>query len=224
MPKMNFGFDGASAEISEGFKPWDGPLPPNGSYTGTLKMAKIVPMKKNPKAKRIAILVLIDKDASGSTEYQGYPAFGGVNLTEQGIPFVNQWLRGLVKTDEEFEKIHKIFFGSGPMVDEKKVNILKIGTVKIGSPEGELKVKVSLKQEPYNGTMNSKVQAFLVPDGGSSGGSADAEDVIEDDGDAEAEEAEEDSGEAEADESIFAVGEETDEDEAEADSEEVVEE
>lgn len=190
MPTFNFGFNDASTEISEGFSDYAGPLPPNGSYRGKLKLAKIVPMKKDATKKRIMLLVEIHDPEK--PEFDGYPAFGGVNLTDQGIPFVNQFLRGLVPSDSDFEKIHRVFFGKGPVVDEKKENILKIGTVKIGSPEGEHEVLVQLKQEPYNGKINAKIQAFLPPDGGSAGGSSSSEEVVEEESAGVADELEED--------------------------------
>lgn len=201
MPTLNFGFDGASDEINEGFGPdYDGPLPPNGSYTGTLKVAKVVAMKKDPSKRRISLLVIIDHP-----DYKGYPAWGGVNLTDQGIPYVNQWLRSMVDSDAEFQKIHKVFFGRGPVVDEKKENILKIGTVKVNSPEGELKVKVTLKQRTWEGKTSAGVQAFLIGDDGD-GGSDD--EVVEEETDDETDEPDldtddEDADAEEADESIF---------------------
>ncbi|AHZ95434.1 hypothetical protein PBI_DAMIEN_73 [Mycobacterium phage Damien] len=206
MPTLSFGFNDVSDEISEGFSDYDGPLPPNGSYTGTLKVAKVVAMKKDPSKRRISLLVVIDHP-----DYKGYPAWGGVNLTEQGIPYVNQWLRSLVSSEEEFKKIHKVFFGKGPVVDEKKENILKIGTVKINSPEGELKVKVTLKQRTWEGKTTAGVQAFLSND--DDGGSSDDEVVEEETEDPDLDtEADDDEDAEPADESIFDEEEETEED------------
>lgn len=199
MPTLNFGFDGASDEINEGFGPdYDGPLPPNGSYSGVLKVAKITAMKKDPTKRRIQLLVIIDHP-----DYKGYPAWGGVNLTDQGIPYVNQWLRSMVDSDEDFKKIHKVFFGRGPVVDEKKENILKIGTLKVNSPEGEVPVKVTLKQRTWEGKTSAGVQAFLIGDEGSSSSDDEAieEEGAEEDPDLDTEEDGED-GEV-ADESIF---------------------
>ena len=198
MPTLNFGFDGASDEIDEGFGHYDGPLPPNGSYSGVLKVAKITAMKKDPTKRRIQLLVIIDHP-----DYKGYPAWGGVNLTDQGISYVNQWLRSMVSSDEDFKKIHKVFFGRGPVVDEKKENILKIGTLKVNSPEGEIPVKVALKQRTWDGKTSAGVQAFLIGDGESSSDDDDAieEEGVEEDPDLDTDEDGED-GEV-ADESIF---------------------
>lgn len=198
MPKMNFGLDLTDTDAAEGFSDYDGPLPPNGSYMGKLKLCQVVPMKKDPTKKRISILVEItDKD------YKGYPAWGGVNLTDQGKGFVAQFLRALTDgSDAEFDQIRKAFSSSATVVDEKKTNIIKIGKWKVESPDGSLPIRVTLKQEPYNGKVNAKVQTFLLRDGTGS--------VTSDDGDVV-----EESDVVDAEDGVVVDDEDTDETEVE---------
>lgn len=208
MPTFNFGFNDATTEISEGFDSYDGPLPPNGSYEGTLKVAKIVKMKKDSTKYRISLLVEINHP-----DFKGYPAWGGVNMTDQGQQYVNQWLRSLVDSEAEYLKIHKVFYGTkGPVTDEKKEHILKIGTVKINSPEGNIPVKVALKQRTWEGKTTAGVQAFLIGDGG---GSSSDDEVVEEDSveepdlETDADDVDETDEDNEVvDESIFEEGEE----------------
>lgn len=180
MPKFNLDINLTDAEIAEAREDWSGPLPPKGSYQAKLKVVqfKEIVNGKNKGSYRISMVAILDtKD-----KYDGCPVYGGVNLTEQGKQYVNQWLYALTDgSDAEFKKLQKAFMG-GPVTDEKKENVTKIGTLKINSPEGEQPILISLKHDTYNGDTNCKIVSFLPRNGAaSSSADSDDEDVVEED-------------------------------------------
>ena len=151
MPKFNLDINGVDVGAAEGYEAYGGPLPKTGSYPGKLKICQIVytsQTAKNPNKPMLKIGVeLTDCDPP---EAVGFVAFRNIVLIDSVIPFANQFLLALTDgSDAEFEKIKKAFYVNGPVVDESKKNILRIGTWKINSPTGELPVKVSVKQRSY---------------------------------------------------------------------------
>lgn len=200
MPKFNLSINGVNEEAAEGREQWSGPLPPKGSYPAVLKMVKVKKIK-NKNDNRLQIMVLLNTD----DEYNGCPVFGGVNLTDQGIPYVNQFLQALTDgSDAQFTKIKKAFY-AGFVVDEKKENVLKIGTWKINSPEGELPVRISLTHSTWEGKTNPQISSFLLPDSGEGGGSAADDEPVaeEDDDDADVDADDDESDDDDDDDGVF---------------------
>jgi hypothetical protein len=178
MPKFNLNINGVDVDAAEGREEWEGPLPPKGSYPAKLRLVKVKQIK-GKSDNRLQIMVVLDT----GDEYDGCPVFGGVNLTDQGIPYVNQFLQALTDgTEAAFEKIKRAFY-AGFVVDEKKENVLKIGTLKINSPEGELPIMISLGHSTWEGKTRPQISSFLLP-GSEAGPSSDAveEAVEEEDG------------------------------------------
>ena len=168
MPKFNLDINGADQGAADGYASWGGELPPTGTYSGVLKIAQITETSaraKNPGKPRIKLGVELT-----DAPYAGYVAWGGVNLIDSGIPYVNQWLRALTDgSDKQFEEIKKAFYG-GFGVDDRKSHVTDIGRWKVNSPNGEIPIKVSLKQRQYTNpetqvtTTQVSVEAFLVAD------------------------------------------------------------
>src|ERR1700751_4551415 len=158
MPKFNLNINGVGEGAAEGFKDWDGPLPPKGSYPAILKVVKVKQIKGKTDHRLMIMVTLNTGD-----EYDGCPVFGGVNLTDQGIPYVNQFLHSLTDgSNSECEKIEKAFY-AGFQVDEKKENVTKIGTKKINSPDGQLPVMITLGHNTWEGKTSAKINSFLLP-------------------------------------------------------------
>jgi hypothetical protein len=180
MPKFNLSINGVGQDIAEGREDWSGPLPPKGSYPAILKLVRVKQIKGKTD-NRLQIMAVLNT----GDQYDGCPVWGGVNLTDQGIPYVNQFLASLTDGSEsEIEKIEKAFY-TGFVVDEKKTEVLKIGTKRINSPDGKLPIMISLGHSTYEGKTNPKIMSFLLPGGGSAGGgsSTDEEEVAEEDDD-----------------------------------------
>lgn len=178
MPKFNLSINGVGDEIAEGFEDWKGPLPPKGSYPAILKLVKVKQIKGKTD-NRLQIMVTLNT----GDEYDKCPVFGGVNLTDQGIPYINQFLAALSDgSDADIEKIEKAFY-AGFVVDEKKENVLKIGVKKINSPEGTLPIMISLGHNVYEGQTRPKINSYLLPGAGLGAGpdAAEEDEVVEED-------------------------------------------
>lgn len=206
MPKLNLGIKTSDVGAAEGYEAWpEDKLPETGSYSGKLKvcqLGKTSATAKNPNKLMLKVGVEL-VDAGPAT---GFVAFRNLVLIDSVAPYVNQFLRALTNgSDAEFDKIRKAF-DSGPVVDERQINILKIGQWKINSPEGELPIKVSIKRGSYTPTgsttpvATANINSFLLNANPSASGGG----VVEDDDEPVAEEADDDVDlTEEADESVF---------------------
>ena len=205
MPKFNLNINGVEVDAAEGYDEWKGPLPPKGSYPAILKIVKVKQIK-NKSDNRLQIMATVNTKGDPEREqYDGCPVWGGVNLTEQGIPYINQFLQSLATDEADYLKVKKAFY-AGFVTDEKKENVLKIGTKKINSPEGTMEIMISLAHNTYEGKTSAKIGSFL-PSGALASSDDDDDDVAEEDDededyDAEDDEDEDEDGDVE-DESVF---------------------
>lgn len=201
MPKFNLNINGVDVEAAEGFDEWKGPLPPKGSYPATLKSVKVKQIK-NKSDNRLQILCVLNTKGDPEREqYDGCPVWGGVNLTEQGIPYINQFLQSISTDESDYQKVKRAFY-AGFVTDEKKENVLKIGTKKVNSPEGEMQIMISLGHNVYEGKTSAKVASFLPPQSGEESADEDEDVAEEDDEDEELDVEDDDDGDVE-DESVF---------------------
>lgn len=189
MPKFDLDINGVDVDAAEGFEVWSGPTPHNGVYDGKLKVAQIIVIdpdgrkkSKNAGKNRVKIGVELAGNTGEDAKYNGFTAWGGVNLIDNtdAKRFINQWLLALTDgSDAEFLAIKKAFYEGGLRVDEKKEHITAIGRWKVASPNGELPIKVSLKGRSFTKTLddgtketrtNIDLASFLRRDGASSAG------------------------------------------------------
>ena len=196
---INFGIANAEdVAAQQGYDVYKGELAPNGAYRIQLKVVKVTKISsgENKGKSRLQIVGVIDDP--NYPEYAGCPAFGGLNITDQGVPYVNAFLEALTDgTDAAKAAIKKAFWKTGPITDDAKENIKKIGKWNIGSPKGELHVLVGTQQKTYQGNTTVNIQQYLLIDG-ENGSEAEAEIVDDDDEDStvdvEDEDAEGDDG------------------------------
>lgn len=176
MPKFSLDINGVGAGAAEGRAGWSGELPPTGAYTGKLKivsLGQISQAAKNPANRgKPKFNVGVELTGTPDGKYDGFMAWGSLNLIESGVPYVNQFLHALTDGSEKsITAIEKAFYEAGPIVDDRQQHILKIGNLKIDSPNGELPIKVSIKKSSYfnpetkQTTESSRIEAFL-PGGG----------------------------------------------------------
>lgn len=205
MPKFNLNINGVDVEAAEGYDEWKGPLPVKGSYPAKLRIVQVKQIKGKTDNRLSIMAVLNTKGDPERAQYDGCPCWGGVNLTEQGIPYINQFLQSISTDETDYQKVKKSFY-AGFVTDEKKSNVTKIGAKKIMSPEGELDIMISVGHNTYNGVTSAKIASFLPP-GSISGSSDDDEDEIAEEDDSDEVEVEEDEteedGEVEDGEDVF---------------------
>ena len=187
MAKFNLGINLSDAGVAEGREAWSGELPPTGSYSGVLKiisLGEIGPDAKNAGKPKLSIGVeLKSEKGSPSQKYDGYIAWGNLNLIPESAPFINQFLLALTDgSDASLAKIQNAFQNNITW-DERKKHVVKIGNLYVNSPEGELPIKVSIQNTPFHNkktgvtTQQVRIQSYLlgagsaiVGDGGSTDG------------------------------------------------------
>lgn len=176
MPKFSLDINGVGAGAAEGRAGWSGELPPTGAYHGKLKIVSVGAISqtaKNPANRgkpKFNIGVELCNTPDG--KYDGFMAWGSLNLIDSGIPYINQFLHALTDgSDKSMQAIEKAFYEAGPIVDDRQQHVLKIGTLKVDSPNGELPIKVSIKKSSYFNpetkmtTESSRIESFLLGGG-----------------------------------------------------------
>jgi hypothetical protein len=137
---------------AEGRKQWEGEIPPSGSYSGILRTVAIKYIGDNAKPEnrgKPKFLIGVELTDTVDGKYDGYTAWGHLNLIDGSEAFINQFLLALTDgSDKQFAAI-KAAFDKGFVTDERKKHVLKIGRVNINSPKGELPIKISLKATPW---------------------------------------------------------------------------
>lgn len=187
MAKFDIGINGVNADVATGREQWGGELPPTGSYEGVLKILStgvIGETAKNAGAPKLSVGVELRNTPGG--KYDGYLAWGNLNLIESSLPYINQFLLALTDgTDPQFEAIKKAFYVTKPITDERKKHIEKIGKWNVNSPNGELPIKVSISNKPFFNqvtkvtTNQVRIESYLVSDNATSVSSSGPEKPIE---------------------------------------------
>ena len=178
MPKFDLGINGSNQGAAEGRSGWSGEEPPTGAYEGVLKILSVDVISQDSQswAGRPKLRVGVELRNTAGGKYDGYLAWGNLNIIDPSIPYINQFLLSLTDgSDDQFEKIKKAFYDTKPTVDERKKHILKIGAWGVYSPNGELPIKVSISNKSYfnNKTQQSgqqvRIESYLVGGGSSTG-------------------------------------------------------
>lgn len=185
MAKFNLGLNvskGMETNAAEARESWSGELPPTGVYEGVVKIISTGIIGEGAKnAGKPKLTVGVELQGTEGGKYDGFIAWSNLNLIDSSIPYINQFLLALTDgSDEQFTRIKKAFYETGPTVDERKKHVLKIGRWNINSPEGELPIKVAIKKEGYYNEFQkktvetSRIESFLVNENnsGPSGSSA----------------------------------------------------
>lgn len=176
MPKFSLDINGVGAGAAEGRAGWGGDLPPTGAYTGKLKVVSVGAISqsaKNPANRgKPKFNIGVELFDTPEGKYDGFMAWGSLNLIDSGIPYVNQFLHALTDGSEKsIAAVEKAFYEVGPVVDNEQKHVVKIGTLKIDSPNGDLPIKVSIKKSSYFNpetkatTESSRIEAFLLGGG-----------------------------------------------------------
>lgn len=168
MPKFNFGLDSsaAEAELGDGF--YSGDCPPKGNYTVLVKQAHVKPNSNGDP--RIALLLEITEEEGDKAQYNGYGFFTGLNVTDQGMPWVNNFLDAIGADRKKFVAGDVTVSAADSKGQQE---LLKIGTKKV---VGNI-LRAVTKVRPYNGEDQLDLVRFLLDDdeGGGSRRAAEVE-------------------------------------------------
>lgn len=192
---------------------YKGPIPPKGSYLGTLKRLELVKENSAGDPMLRGLLEINEPKKSKASKYNGYGVWFNQNLTDVGAEYCNGFLDALAGPNEtKQQKLKDAFWGNGMVVDGKgEGHVLKIGTVRIGSPEGKIVLAFNGRRKGYQGEIKLDVAGWLILDEDGA--------VVADDDEYEEDDEYEDEYEAE-DEEDDEEDEEDDEEDDEDDEEE----
>lgn len=176
---------GADAEATVG-NFYDGPTPPyKEPLRGIVKRVTIGAIKSgaNKGAPRINMLCEVQEPSkSKNAKYNGYGVWHGLNVTDQGAGYVNQWLNSLAGESEVAQKkLKRSFWGAGGVKVDSDDHLITIGTFKISSPNGTSPVAwVGKKGKSQDGEERYEIGSFLIPKGSSSDADEDEEEFEDD--------------------------------------------
>jgi hypothetical protein len=190
MPKFSLDINGVGAGAAEGRAGWSGDLPPTGAYTGKLKIVTVGAISqaaKNPANRgKPKFNVGVELFDTPEGKYDGFMAWGSLNLIDSGVPYINQFLHALTDgSDKSIAAMETAFYKDGPIVDDRQQHVLKIGTLKIDSPNGDLPIKVSIKKSSYfnpetkQTSESSRIESFLMGGGTAKPTASKTETVVE---------------------------------------------
>jgi hypothetical protein len=143
---------------------YDGPPPPPALYKGKVKMMLLskVASGDNKGEQRIMVLCEITEG-----KYKGAGVTKWLQLTEQGSPWVNQFLRSLTDgSDAQFKGIREAFEQVGYTVGDpdakKRLPIIKIGkkTNPVGMPTSFV---TKLRTNPEDQVTRAEISRFVTP-------------------------------------------------------------
>lgn len=158
MGKLTFsvGKDAADQTADE-FEYYDGPMPTRGVYRFELKRLRIKNNRNDDPM--LNMLLSLNENERLKKKYNGFTMWSQQNVTQQGAPYVNQFLTALGLSKPQI----KSFWSDGCVTDdETPPNVLKLGkTFKV--KDSGLFVYVDVKSEPYNGETRLAVRQYVVP-------------------------------------------------------------
>ena len=179
MPKLKpFNIEGLGdvMDAEPTFK--DVPAPPKGRYRVKLKRMTHGTIKTGDNAGKDRFNCLLELTGPESaSKYKGYGFWHGLNLTKQGVGYVNQFLNGLAGPDEVKQRALRKAFWAADILTDEDGHVQRIGKLKINSPDGERELEITSKMgKDRDGNVRADVASVLVPQNGSSVADAEEED------------------------------------------------
>lgn len=158
MGKVKWGIGTEEPEDLQGFDVYDGPEPPKGVYKVRLKFLKLKTNKNGDDM--LNGLLEINEERKDKKKYNGYGIWFNQNVTEQGAPYVKQFLTALGVSWKDFI--------SSTITDDDTdpPTIKRLGKLKLVTADGEStqpECRVLTKRGSYQGDERLEVSRFLPP-------------------------------------------------------------
>ena len=198
MVKAKWDINGKGAAPAEGgFTTYDGPDLPKGSWPAKLKRVVVTKIKSkgaNQGKPRLQILFEVQTkqlEDKSKHKYHGAPVWDGLNIIEGSEGFVNAFLHSLTDgSNGQKNAIESAFWDAdkGPDIKRTKVDkgpregqvdthIIKIGRVKVNSPNGEFMVQITTKAgKDQQGAYRPEVSGYVPFKGEQPGSKRDDDD------------------------------------------------
>jgi len=143
---------------------YDGEVPEPSVYRTKMKRLHIEGPNKNKDDMLVALCEIAEPDkkngkSNPKAQYNGYGIWGRINLTDDNVGRVNQFLMAISGGKKQ---VLKDWWGGGPRVDDNdKPNILAVGTFKI-DPTG-MDLIVNATNNEYKGKRSLQASQYLLP-------------------------------------------------------------
>lgn len=155
MPKTKWGISTDEPDELETFDVYDGPMPPAGVYSVVIKRLG-VKENRNGDDMLNGLAEIRESKGSGKSKFNGYGFWFNQNVTDQGKPYLLQFLKALGLSWKDFT--------DRAILEDKDrpTNVTKIGTVKFNDGN-EPEARVNTKRDTYEGDVRLAVRNWLPP-------------------------------------------------------------
>lgn len=184
MVKAKWDINGKGVAAAEGgaFQTYNGPDLPKGSWPAKMKRVVVTKIKSkgaNLGKPRLQILFEVQtKQLEDETKhkYHGAPVWDGLNIIEGSEGFVNAWLHSLTDGSKAAKNaiesafwdadkgpdLKRVKVDKGPREGQVDTHIIKIGKVKVNSPNGEFMVQITTKAgKDLDGNYRPEVSGYI---------------------------------------------------------------
>lgn len=155
---------------------YSGPPLPKGSWPCKIKRLTVGSIKSGANAGKPRLSVLLEVQTAGvegKEQYNGAPIWDGLNIIQSGIGYTNAFLHALTDGSESAKRaIESAFWDGDKGPDVKKVttkngveevHVVKIGKVKIDSPNGGMMVQIMSKVDKDQNNNDRPAVAAYMP-------------------------------------------------------------
>lgn len=156
MPRIKWAIDDAEPEELEGFAVYDGPDLTRGVYDGVITRLTI---KTNSNGDDMLNGLFIVRTTNPERKkFNGADVWFNQNITEQGKPYVLQWLKSMGLTWADFTK------KTVTDTDERPCKVMKIGLKKFNDGnEVECRVQIGMSKATPGYPSKPEIKQFLKP-------------------------------------------------------------
>lgn len=156
MPRVKWAIDSSEPEELEGFAVYEGPPIERGVYNGVLTRLTI---KTNSNGDDMLNGLWIARTNDPERKkFNGFDSWFNQNITEQGKPYVLQWLKSMGLTWDDFAK------RTVTDTDERPCKVMKIGKIKFNDGnEPTCRVQLGMSKATPGYPARMEIKQFLKP-------------------------------------------------------------
>lgn len=159
MPKVKWSIDTAEPDELEEYGVYDGPeLPRTGVFHGVIKRLSLKENSNGDDMLNGLFEVRESGEENDKDKYNGAGIWFNQNITDQGKPYVLQFLKSLGLTWKDFIK------STVTEDDGRPTRVMKIGKVKFNeSNEPKVKVSIGMSKGTPDYPSKTEIKQFLAP-------------------------------------------------------------
>lgn len=158
MGRVKWSIDSDEPDDLPVFDTYDGEDPPKGVYR--FRLRRLTLKTNSSDDDMFSGLLVLSDTRPGKKQYQGFTVWFNQNITEQGKPYLKQFLVSLGISWQDFMKktIH-----DGAKTDDRPAQITVLGGVKL-EKEPELRASIGMSKATPQYPAKLEVKTFLPPE------------------------------------------------------------